>query len=95
MQRFLMKIDTNKNVTNRKYMNQSLRLRIFKRDGQLCKLCGALTRFVNSKSDSAFIDAPRAGSVDHIVPVSKGGTNIESNLRWVCRSCNCARGARF
>jgi len=28
------------------------------------------------------------GHVDHIVPVSKGGTNEWSNLAWVCQKCN-------
>ena len=78
----------------RKSMNDSLRHKIFERDGHKCQICGALTRFFNSGYDTPFGNLPRAGSVDHIHPVSKGGTNDESNLRWVCRSCNCSRGAR-
>ena len=79
----------------RKYMNPSLRMKIFERDGGVCKLCGAKTRFFRSSYDSPFSSSSTvAGSVDHIIPVSKGGTNEESNLRWVCRSCNCSRGNR-
>lgn len=77
----------------RKYMNPSLRLRIYERDGNKCQLCGAVTRFFNSLYDSPFrAGGTVSGSVDHKLPVSKGGTNDESNLRWVCRSCNCSRG---
>jgi 5-methylcytosine-specific restriction endonuclease McrA len=28
------------------------------------------------------------GSLDHIVPISKGGTNDRDNLVWCCRRCN-------
>ena len=34
------------------------------------------------------------GSVDHILPVSFGGSSELSNLRWACRTCNCARQAK-
>ena len=78
----------------RKYMAPSLRRKIYERDGGVCCKCKEPTRFFKSLYDSPFGDQPKAGSVDHIIPVSKGGTNDESNLRWMCRSCNCARGNR-
>ncbi len=33
-------------------------------------------------------------TVDHIVPRSKGGKNDASNLQWLCRTCNSAKGNR-
>ena len=76
-------------------MNDSLRLKIYERDMGICSCCGDETRFFNSSYDHPFRDGPKAGSVDHIIPVSKGGTNEESNLRWMCRACNCSRGNRY
>lgn len=33
-------------------------------------------------------------TLDHIHPESKGGETTEANLRTLCRSCNCRKGAR-
>jgi 5-methylcytosine-specific restriction endonuclease McrA len=35
------------------------------------------------------------GTIDHIIPVSRGGTNDVDNLRLLCRSCNSKKGARL
>lgn len=62
--------------------NGGLRWRVFDRDGYRCQRCGA------SGANGAEL------TVDHIVPVSRGGTNDPSNLRTLCRSCNSRKGAR-
>jgi 5-methylcytosine-specific restriction endonuclease McrA len=36
-----------------------------------------------------------ADTVDHVRPLALGGTDVPSNLRPLCRSCNCSRGARL
>jgi hypothetical protein len=56
--------------------DQDLRWRIFERDSYRCLACG-------SKADL---------TVDHIVPVIHGGTNVDSNLQTLCRPCNSAKG---
>ena len=57
----------------------AIRDRIFKRDDYTCGYCGA-----------------RGGKLecDHKHPVSKGGTNDETNLITACFKCNRAKHAR-
>ena len=57
---------------------RELRWLIYKRDGYRCTKCG-------SEVDL---------TLDHIVPVSKGGTNVWWNLTTLCRPCNSSKGAR-
>ena len=33
-------------------------------------------------------------SVDHRVPIRRGGYNSRNNARVICRSCNCSKGAK-
>ena len=34
------------------------------------------------------------GHLDHVIPISKGGTNAKENLVWVCARCNLSKGDR-
>jgi hypothetical protein len=59
-----------------------LRFDILSRDGYCCQACGA------KAADGAELH------IDHIHPVSKGGTNDPVNLQALCRDCNLGKGAR-
>ena len=48
---------------------------ILKRDNFTCQYCGR-------KAPEVVLE------IDHIIPVSKGGTDAPSNLKTVCRECN-------
>jgi 5-methylcytosine-specific restriction endonuclease McrA len=37
---------------------------------------------------------PRSPTVDHLIPVSEGGTDAPENLRLAHRTCNTKRGTR-
>jgi len=64
-------------------LQPSLRFKILHRDQYRCQTCGA------SAAGGADLH------IDHILPVSKGGTNDESNLRALCSECNIGRGNRY
>lgn len=59
----------------RKSTGKRLRFEIFKRDNFTCQYCGA------QPPDVVLV-------VDHIHPVSAGGTNDELNLITACETCN-------
>jgi rubredoxin len=66
----------------RQPIKPSLRFEILKRDDYRCQMCGVTAK------DGATLE------IDHIHPVSKGGTNDPDNLQVLCRDCNAGKGAQ-
>lgn len=54
----------------------TVRQNVLMRDNYTCQICGATVK------DGAKLE------IDHIKPVSKGGTNDENNLQVLCQQCN-------
>lgn len=68
-------------MATRKAIAKKTRFEVFKRDGFKCMYCGAA--------------APEVVlHVDHVHPVSKGGTNDLMNLVSACASCNSGKSDR-
>lgn len=55
-----------------RYIPSEVRVIVWKRDEGKCKNCGAEENL----------------EFDHIVPVTKGGSNSENNIELLCKSCN-------
>lgn len=67
----------------RALMTPQLREKIKKRDKNTCQQCGISVR-----------DEPNLLiEIDHVIPVSKGGTTVEENLQALCWRCNRKKGA--
>ena len=66
-----------------------VREHVLARDGLVCGLCGDR---INPEVKSP---NPQSLSLDHIVPVVRGGSHDPSNLRPAHRGCNSAKGARI
>lgn len=65
----------------RKSISKSLRFSIFARDQFRCRYCGR-------QSDVVTL------AIDHVMPVSRGGTNDLENLITSCVECNSGKGAK-
>lgn len=55
---------------------ERLRSFIFRRDNYTCQYCGSLEQPLHC---------------DHMIPVSRGGSNLESNLTTACKPCNLSK----
>lgn len=67
----------------RSLMTADLRYRVLKRDGFRCQICG------HSQNDGIKLH------VDHIMPISKGGRTVMSNLRTLCEACNEGKSDKY
>jgi 5-methylcytosine-specific restriction endonuclease McrA len=67
--------------------------RLLEASGGVCPLCGCeMSVEVRSAREVASSDVFPV--VDHIVALSRGGADDESNYRIICRLCNAKKGAR-
>ena len=62
--------------------------KVWKRSKGRCSYCGI--QLVLGKPDNLVTE--KSFTIDHILPVSKGGTNNVSNIRAACSKCNNIRG---
>jgi hypothetical protein len=64
--------------------------RLIEREGDRCKLCGEPVDFSDFyyNEDGHFIAGPEYPSIDHIIPVAKGGTHTWDNVQLVHKHCN-------
>jgi hypothetical protein len=64
--------------TKRKSISKRVRFSVFSRDGFACRYCGATSETVQLV-------------IDHIEPVSKGGSDEPENLVTACQPCNAGK----
>lgn len=55
---------------------------VLERDGRRCYICDVDTNLAQSPFDSA------SATVDHVVPLTQGGSHTLSNMRCACLGCN-------
>lgn len=64
------------------------REQVFERDGWTCQRCG--------QAVSLEVDAldPNSATVDHVIPLSRGGEHTVANAQCLCLRCNSIKGDR-
>lgn len=68
----VMLLKTNTNIPRRERIPEEVRIVVWRRDGGRCVKCGSREKL----------------EYDHIVPLSKGGSNTARNIELLCESCN-------
>ncbi len=63
--------------------------RVFESDGYVCYGCG------RKCIKGAPNNHPLQPTIDHVIPLSKGGTHEYANVRTMCRQCNVGKGAKL
>jgi 5-methylcytosine-specific restriction endonuclease McrA len=58
---------------------------IFDRDNWVCQLCHKKVRPYTGEY------SPRQASIDHILPLARGGAHAATNLQTACRRCNSSK----
>lgn len=61
---------------------------VYASDGFVCQLCGGLVDVTRFHPD------PLSPSLDHVVPMSKGGPHLRSNVQTAHLGCNISKGNR-
>ena len=69
---------------------------LYKRDQGICHICGMQTRFDDYVvRDGAYICGDWYPSIDHVIPISKGGTHSWTNVKLAHRRCNYMKADRY
>ncbi len=96
MKRWVMRIKNDRRIRRMKTRQHDTDITLellFKKDDGVCYLCGKQCDWNDVDADgNAQGNYP---SIDHVRPLSKGGTHTWNNVRLACRSCNNAKGSRF
>lgn len=66
------------------------RLAIFERDKWTCWICQC-----HSPASLLRTNHPQRPTLDHVIPLSKGGSHTEGNVRLACFACNMKKGSKL
>lgn len=69
--------------------------KLYQRDVGKCYLCGIVCDWNDGiDKDGTFIAGKCYPSIDHVIPLAKGGRHTWENIRLACRECNSRKGPR-
>lgn len=71
------------------------RLSVFQRDEYKCWICGKKTLSDFALSEGSSCPHPDSPTLDHVIPLSKGGPHSYSNTKCACFLCNCLKSDKI
>ena len=74
---------------NGKYDNSISLEKLFARDKGICYICGKHLDL------NAYYNYPSAPTIEHVIPIIKGGTHTWDNVKLACRQCNSKKGSKL
>lgn len=94
--------NSSKKLTKRKRILENGRVenitlsKLYKRDKGICYICGSKCNKKDYKihDNGAFIAGDSYPSIEHIIPIAKGGTHTWGNVMLAHRLCNSLKGAQ-
>lgn len=79
---------------NKKHSTKSL-LKLYKRDNGICYICGDKCNYEDYiVKDGTIICGDYYPSIEHVIPLCKGGTDNWDNIRLAHRKCNNLKGTK-
>lgn len=71
--------------------------KLYNRDKGRCYICGCLTSFEDKHLSNRgnIACGKHYPSIDHVIPISKGGLHSWSNVKLACLWCNQSKGAKM
>lgn len=80
-------------MINNKHDDDITLEKLYQRDDGVCYLCGNVCDWLDiEEKDGTVIAGGSYPSIDHVKPISKGGTHTWDNIRLACRACNTKKG---
>jgi len=88
MKRWTMRIKNDRRIRKMRTRRHDADItleKLFSRDAGVCYLCGGRCDWTDMVDGNAGDTYP---SIDHVVPLAKGGTHTWDNIKLACRRCN-------
>ena len=78
-----------KDARRRGYKSNGTLTKLYYRDGGRCYICGGKCDFGDHQIiDGAFVVGPSYPTVEHVIPICRGGDDGEDNIKLACHRCN-------
>lgn len=70
--------------------------KLYERDKGICQECGIVCDWhdIDTRDDGTLVAGDSYPSIDHIVPIAKGGLHQWDNVQLLCRHCNSVKRDR-